>query len=221
FCEVYGMTETAPVQTLNPSSRYKPGFVGVPVPGTEVRIVNAETLEQLPVGETGEIIVTGPQVMQGYLAAPEATKTALREIDGRTWMFTGDVGFFDSEGYLKVCDRSKDMLIVGGYKVFSVEVETKLRALPFIAMCAVVGRPDTARPGNDIVQLYVQRLPNDTAPEAQREEEILAFCRQTLSPYKVPKEIFFVEAVPLTSVGKIDKKALRSRANTQTQLAAG
>lgn len=211
FCEVYGMTETAPVQTLNPASRFKPGFVGIPLPGTEVRIVQSETHETLPLGEVGEIVVSGPQVMSGYLALPEATGTALREIDGRTWMFTGDVGFMDQEGYVKVCDRSKDMLIVGGYKVFSVELESKLQALPFVALCAVVGRPDKARPGNDIVQLYVQRRPDDEPTAATREEEILNFCRTNMSPYKVPKEIHFVETIPLTSVGKIDKKALRQR----------
>lgn len=211
FCEVYGMTETSPVQTLNPSTRFKPGFVGVPVPGTEVRIVHGTTSASLGTGEVGEIIVSGPQVMVGYLANAEASATALREIDGRTWMFTGDVGFMDEDGYIKVCDRSKDMLIVGGYKVFSVEVEGKLQGLPFIAMCAVVGRPDEARPGNDVVQLYVQLRAGDTAAAGQREAEILGFCRENLAPYKVPKEIIFIDAIPLTSVGKIDKKALRKR----------
>jgi long-chain acyl-CoA synthetase len=211
FCEVYGMTETAPVQTLNPAERFKPGFVGLPLPGTEVRIVDRDTLASVAPGEVGEIAASGPQLMAGYLNLPEASAEALREIDGRTFMLTGDVGFMDGEGYVKVCDRSKDMLIVGGYKVFSVELENKLQTLPFIALCAVVGRPDQARPGNDVVQLYVQRTPDDPASPAEREEEIVAFCRVNLSPYKVPKEIFFVDAIPLTSVGKLDKKALRRR----------
>src|SRR5690606_6929421 len=163
FCEVYGMTETSPVQTLNPSTRFKPGWVGIPLPGTDLCIVDAETgTEALPLGQVGEVIVTGPQVMQGYLAAPDASALALRERDGKLWMYTGDIGFLDEDGYLKICDRSKDMLIVGGYKVFSVEVETKLAEVPFVAMSAVVGKPDTARPGNDIVQLYVQVRPGTT-----------------------------------------------------------
>jgi long-chain acyl-CoA synthetase len=209
-CEVYGMTETGPVQTMNPPMRFKPGFVGIPLPGTQVRIVDPQTLASLPPGQVGEIVVTGPQVMVGYLSPPGANAAALREIDGRTWMFTGDVGFMDDDGYLKICDRSKDMLNVGGYKVFSVEVENKLQSLPFVAMCAVVGAPDEQRPGHDTVQLFVQRKPGDTATETERGLEIIAFCRANMAPYKVPKEVFFVDAIPLTSVGKIDKKKLRA-----------
>ncbi|HET8706754.1 MAG TPA: AMP-binding protein [Pseudomonadales bacterium] len=210
FCEVYGMTETSPIQTLNPAGRFKPGYVGVPVPGTEVRIVDVETgTREMPLGEPGEIIVSGPQVMRGYFAMPDATEKALRQFQGKTWMYTGDIGFMDEDGYVKVCDRSKDMLIVGGYKVFSVEVESKLRELDFIEQCAVVGRPDPARPGNEIVQLYVQLRGKPALTEEELKQRITQFCRENMSPYKVPKEIFFIEAIPLTSVGKIDKKALR------------
>ncbi len=209
FCEVYGMTETSPVQTLNPANAFKPGFVGIPLPGTDLRIVDPETGDNLELGSPGEVVVAGPQVMTGYLAMPEATADALQEYQGQRWMHTGDIGFLDDEGYLKICDRSKDMLIVGGYKVFSVEVESKLQALPFVEMSAVVGRPDTDRPGNDVVQVYIQRNdsepPNDEAQKAQ----IIEYCRANMAPYKVPKEIFFVDAIPLTSVGKIDKKSLR------------
>jgi long-chain acyl-CoA synthetase len=209
FAEVYGMTETSPVQTLNPGQRLKPGYAGVPVPGTEVRIVDAETGRSLAIDEPGEIIASGPQVMRGYLNMPEASSQALREIDGKTFMFTGDIGFMDSDGYVKICDRSKDMLIVGGYKVFSVEVENKLLELDEIAACAVVGRPDEARPGNEVVQLHVQLAPGHAGDDALR-ARITAFCRDKMAPYKVPKEIFFPEVLPLTSVGKIDKKALRA-----------
>ena len=210
FCEVYGMTETSPVQTLNPAQKFKPGFVGIPLPGTDLRIMDAENGDtEMPLGEPGEVVVAGPQVMQGYMAAPEANARALRERDGRVWMYTGDIGFLDKDGYLKICDRSKDMLIVGGYKVFSVEVETKLQELPFVAMSAVVGRPDTERPGNDIVQLYVQVRPGTELNEAEMRESITDFCRANMAPYKVPREIHFLEVLPLTSVGKIDKKALR------------
>ena len=211
FCEVYGMTETSPVQTINPATRFKPGSVGIPLPGTEVRIVDAETgTGPLTHGEAGEIIISGPQVMKGYLALPQANEKALRQIDGRVWMFTGDIGVMDEEGYVRICDRSKDMLIVGGYKVFSVEVENRIQALDWVAMCAVVGKPDSQRPGNDIVQLYVQRMPDEQRDEMVLREELIRHSREQLSPYKVPKEIFFTDAIPLTSVGKIDKKALRA-----------
>ncbi|EKF73555.1 AMP-dependent synthetase and ligase [Alcanivorax hongdengensis A-11-3] len=217
FFEVYGMTETSPVLTLNPARRIKVGCVGIPLPGTDVRIVDAEDgVTEMPLGEAGEIVATGPQVMKGYLAMPDATAKALREHDGRVWMHTGDIGVMDDEGYIRVCDRSKDMLIVGGYKVFSVEVENRVQALPWVALCAVVGRPDEARPGNDVVQLFVQ-LQGEPGDQPTRRQELEDYCRANLSPYKVPREIFFVDEIPLTSVGKLDKKALRANNNAAPQ----
>ncbi|MBQ24976.1 MAG: AMP-binding protein [Alcanivorax sp.] len=213
FCEVYGMTETSPVITLNPASHFKEAHVGIPLPGTDVRIVDAEDgTRPMPQGEAGEIIASGPQVMQGYLAMPEASRKALRVMDGQTWMHTGDIGVMDEDGFIRVCDRSKDMLIVGGYKVFSVEVESKVQSLPWVAMCAVVGRPDHDRPGNDVVQLYIQRMPDNQASESDLKAELSTFYKANMSPYKVPREVFFIDAIPLTSVGKIDKKALRQTA---------
>jgi len=179
----------------------------------EVRIVDVETGErELPCGETGEIITSGPQVMKGYLNLPEESARALRHRDGTTWMYTGDVGFLDEEGYLHLCDRAKDMLIVGGFKVFSVEVEDKLAALDCVAQSAVVGAPDPQRSGSEIVHLFVQRSPQaaDTDPDALR-QQITDFCRTHMSAYKVPKVIEFIDALPLTAVGKIDKKVLRER----------
>lgn len=214
FCEVYGMTETAPVQTLNPAEAFKPGFVGIPLPGTDLRIVDPDDKNrELPIGEPGEVVVAGPQVMKGYLNLPEATQDVIEERYGKRWMHTGDIGYLDDEGYLKICDRSKDMLIVGGYKVFSVEIENKLQALEFVEMSAVVGREDEERPGNDIVQVYIQRSNaghgNSDLSEAEQRQAVIDFCRENMAPYKVPKEVLFVDAIPLTSVGKIDKKALR------------
>lgn len=218
YCEVYGMTETSPVQTLNPAERFKPGFVGVPLPGTDLRIVDPKDpkLEML-MGEPGEVAVAGPQVMQGYLGSNEANKKALVELDGKIWMLTGDVGFLDNDGYLKICDRSKDMLIVGGYKVFSVEVENKLQELPFVAMSAVVGTPDSKRPGNDVVNLFVQPEADPGISEQAMKNQILAFCRENMAPYKVPKVVEFINALPLTSVGKINKKELRTMAQAQCE----
>ena len=127
-------------------------------------------------------------------------------------MYTGDIGYMDEEGYVYVCDRAKDMLVVGGYKVFSVEVEDKLQALDCVASSAVIGTADAARPGNDVVNLYVELTPAAAKRDpAGVEKEILAFCRQNMAPYKVPKVLRFIEQIPLTSVGKIDKKALRAR----------
>lgn len=211
LCEVYGMTESSPLLTMNPPGRTKVGTVGVPVPGTDIKIVDVETgTIEMPVGEPGEIIARGPQIMKGYLDLPEATKGTLREFNGKTWLYTGDVGKFDEQGYITICDRNKDMLIVGGYKVFSVEVEGKLKEVPFIDLSALIGLPDPQRIGSQIVKLYVQL----TAEAKQKDQEklkaeIIDFCRTNMAPYKVPKIVEFIDQMPLTAVGKIDKKALR------------
>ncbi len=213
LCEVYGMTESSPLLTSNPPSRPKTGSVGIPVVGTDVRLVDTETgTKEVALGEPGEIIARGPQIMKGYLNLPEASAQTVREFDGHKYLYTGDVAVMDDEGYLTICDRNKDMLIVGGYKVFSVEVESKLKELSFIELCALIGEKDPQRPGNDIVALHVQLNAEGKArPQAEVEQEIMTFCRTTMAPYKVPKKVFFHDALPLTAVGKLDKKALRAK----------
>ena len=209
--DVFGMTETGPCHVGHPLDPYKLGSVGVPLPGTDLKIMDVETgTREMPMGEPGEIATSGPQVMKGYLGLPEESARALREIDGRRYMFTGDVGYLDEDGYVFLCDRAKDMLVVGGFKVFSVEVEDKLKAHPDVAESAVVGAPDAARPGNDIVHLFVQKAPDSEGDDGQVAGRILDWFRANMAPYKVPKHIHFVEAIPLTPVGKIDKKAMRA-----------
>lgn len=212
FCEAYGLTETSPMLTINPPGRTKPGSVGPPVPGTDIKIVDAETGDQeMPTGEAGELIAHGPQVFGGYLGLPEESKKALREFEGKTYFYTGDIAKMDEEGYVTICDRSKDMLIVGGFKVFSVEVESKLKALDEVELSAVIGTPDEKRPGNDVVNLYVQLSESAKAKdEAAVKDSILAFCREHMAAYKVPKKIHIIDAIPLTPIGKVDKKALRN-----------
>ena len=210
--DVFGMTETGPVHVSNPPGRSVPSSVGIPVPGADTRIVDLETgTQEMPFGEPGEIITSGPQVMKGYLNLPEESANSLRHWRGKTWMYTGDVGYMDEEGYIYLCDRAKDMLIVGGFKVFSVEVEDKMQSMDQIATTALIGQPDANRPGNDIVHLYVEpTLAAKTLDKAELEANILAFCREHMAPYKVPKVIHIIDAIPLTAVGKIDKKALRA-----------
>ncbi len=212
--DLFGMTETGPVHVGSPHKRSKAGSVGIPVPGADTRIVDLETgTREMPFGEAGEIVTSGPHVMKGYRNLPAETATALREWRGKTWMYTGDVGYMDDEGYIYLCDRAKDMLIVGGFKVFSVEVEDKLKALDLIAESAVVGTPNERRPGNDVVNLYVEltQAAKDRT-QAAVIDEIREFCKANMAPYKVPKVIRIVDAIPLTPVGKVDKKVLRERA---------
>ncbi|MDX2447842.1 MAG: AMP-binding protein [Desulfobacterales bacterium] len=210
--EVYGMTETSPILTMNPARGIKKiGSVGIPVQSTRIKLVDIETgTREVPVGEEGELIAHGPQVMKGYLNKPEETAHALRDFQGEKWLYTGDVANMDADGFFSIADRVKDMLIVGGYKVFSREVEEKLYQLPDVEFCAVVGVPNADRPGNDIVKLVIQRSTQaqDKDPEVFK-EEIAAFCKEKMAPYKIPKIIEFIDAIPLTAVGKVDKKALR------------
>jgi long-chain acyl-CoA synthetase len=210
--EVYGMTETSPLITGNPHlGQKKIGTVGLPLPNTRVKLADLETGSlEVPWGEEGELIIQGPQVMKGYLNRPEETAHALREFQGEVWMHTGDVARMDEAGYFTLVDRAKDMLNVGGFKVFSREVEEKLYDHPAVDLCAIIGVPNPQRPGSELVKLVVQRSPAaKDRPEETLKQDILNFARENLSPYKVPKIIEFVDSLPLTPVGKVDKKALR------------
>jgi acyl-CoA synthetase (AMP-forming)/AMP-acid ligase II len=212
--EVYGMTETSPLVTMNPRFGLKKiGSVGIPMPSTRVRLVDLDTRSRpAPVGEEGELIVAGPQVMRAYLNKPEETGIALREHDGETWMHTGDIARMDEDGFFYIVDRAKDMLSVGGFKVFSREVEEKLYEHPAIELCAIIGLPNPKRPDSEIVKLVLQLSAafKDRNPE-QVKEDILSFSRENFAPYKAPKVIEIVDSIPLTPVGKVDKKALRSQ----------
>lgn len=211
FSDVFGMTETGPCYIVHPVSHYKIGSVGIPLPGADVRIMDVETgLIEMPLGEPGEIVTSGPQIMKGYLGLPDESARALREIDGVRHMYSGDVGYMDDDGYIFLCDRAKDMLVVGGFKVFSVEIEDKLMAHPDVAQSAIVGAPDAKRPGNDIVHLFVQRSSDSDGSNADAESRLLTWVRANMAPYKVPKQFHFLDEIPLTPVGKIDKKKMRA-----------
>lgn len=207
-CDLFGMTESGPVHTMNPPGHRKSGSVGIPVGGVDIRIVEIGRPNRcVPLNEPGEIMVYSPSLMLGYLNMERETVKAMPLVDGRCWLMTGDVARMDEDGYLFLCDRAKDMLIVGGFKVFSTEIEEKLLGLPCIDQIAIVGCSDNARPGNDKVCAVV------VAAKGFSEEAVKvaigAFSREQMAPYKAPKDFKFKEALPLTSVGKIDKKQLR------------
>ena len=208
--ELYGMTETSPVSTMNPSRGPKKlGTVGMPFLNTDVKMVNPGTREEVPVGEPGEICVKGPLVMMGYFNKPEETKVA---IDDDGYMHTGDVGIMDEQGYIRIVDRTKDMIIVGGFKVFSSKVEDTLSSHPAIALIALIGRENPDRPGSEIVTAYIQRDPayDFGGDEGALKEDIINFAKEKCSPYEVPKNVEFLDEIPLTAVGKVDKKELRA-----------
>ncbi len=201
--EGYGQTEAGPVLAFNPQHGLrKPGSVGIAAPETVIEIVDTVSgMTRLPVGETGEIRARGPQIMSGYRNLPEETAAALR--DG--WLYTGDIGEFDAEGYLYIRDRKKDMAIVGGYNVYPREIDEVLFAHPDVLEAASVGVPDAYR--GEVIRAFVVARP-DRQPTV---EDLAAHCRANLAKYKVPASIEIVASLPKTPVGKVDKKTLRSR----------
>ncbi len=207
--ELYGMTELSPVATMNPSKgKRKLGTVGMPIQNVDLKIVDPETEKAVPLGEPGEIWVKGPLVMQGYYNKPEETKKTITP-DG--YMKTGDVGIMDKDGYIRIVDRTKDMLIVGGFKVFSSKVEDTLTEHPAIGSMAIIGEPNPDRPGSEIVNAYIQLDPDykyDGNEEALK-EDIINFAKDKCAPYEIPKKIHIIKELPLTAVGKVDKKLLR------------
>ncbi len=198
--EGYGCTESSALISAQPVDERRLGSVGKPVPGVEVRIEGPDG-EALPAGQDGEICVRGPVVMQGYWNSPQATAEVVR--DG--WFHTGDVGHLDDEGWLYVVDRLKDLIIRNGFNVYPRDVEDALLAHPEVVAAAVVGRPDP-RVGEEVVA-FVQLAPGSTLSE----DDVRDHAKQHLSGAKYPREVRIVDGIPLTSVLKTDRKALRAR----------
>jgi len=196
--EGYGMTEASPVVSSNPYGASRLGTVGIPVPSTEVRIITEEG-EVLPLGAIGEIQVRGPQVMKGYYKKPEETAKTITA-DG--WLNTGDIGMLDSDGYLSIVDRKKDMILVSGFNVYPNEIEDVVAMHPKVLESAAVGIP--SEKSGECVKVFVVK--ND---KSLSEEELIRHCRENLTGYKVPKEVEFREELPKTNVGKILRRALK------------
>jgi long-chain acyl-CoA synthetase len=203
--ETYGLTETTTCIAAPPFNGVKKvGSVGIPIMDTDVRIVDPDTGEPLPVGEPGEIVVSGPQVFSGYHRQQQETENVLEN----GWFHTGDVGILDEDGYLSIVDRIKDMVNVSGFKVFTRVVDEVLVEHPDIAMAATIGLPDAKRPGSEIVASAVVLKPGKSGSE-ELKKEITTYLQQKLAPYKIPRRIEFVEQLPLSNVGKVLKKDLR------------
>jgi long-chain acyl-CoA synthetase len=199
----YGLTETAALISSSPIGRERAGSVGLPVPGTEVRLEDDEGNE-VATGEVGEICARSPGVMKGYWNAPEVTREALR--DG--WLHTGDLGYRDSDGYLYIVDRKKDLIIRGGFNVYPRDIEDALLEHPAVQTAGVIGRPDP-RHGEEIVAFVSLRPGAELAGH-----ELVDWARQRIGGYKYPREVVVIDTVPLTPVGKVDRKALRTRLAT-------
>jgi long-chain acyl-CoA synthetase len=195
----YGLTETAALISSNPVGRERAGSVGMPIPGTEVRILD-EQGQEVPAGEVGEICARSAAVMRGYWRSPEVTGEALQ--DG--WLHTGDMGYQDADGYLYIVDRKKDLIIRGGFNVYPRDVEDALVEHPAVQSAGVVGRPDP-KLGEEVVAFV------SLHPEAKLSgPDLVQWARQRIGGYKYPREVAIIDAIPLTAVGKVDRKALRA-----------
>jgi long-chain acyl-CoA synthetase len=198
--EGYGLTESAAVLTTNPPGRRRVGSVGLPIPGVELRIVDDDDAE-LPTGTDGEICGRSPGIMQGYWHDDEETARTLRA----GWLHTGDIGHLDDDGYLYIVDRKKDVIIRGGFNVYPRDVEDVLLEHPAVAMAGVVGTPHPTL-GEEPVAFVALHPGHDADPA-----ELVEFARARLAATKYPRDVRVVDAIPLTSVGKLDRKALRAR----------
>ncbi len=200
--EAYGLTEASPAVTINPMNHTeRRGSIGLPVPSTEVSIRDDQG-QEVPVGAPGELCVKGPQVMKGYWNRPEETARVMTA-DG--FLQTGDVAEIDEAGFIRVVDRKKDMILVSGFNVYPNEIEEVVSKHPGVLEVGAVGTPD-ARTGEAIKVAVVKKDPNLTA------EEVIAFCRRSLTGYKVPHHIEFREELPKTNIGKVLRRALREEA---------
>ena len=210
--EGLGITEGSVLLMQNPrKGPNKIGTVGIPIQSTRVKLMDLnDGIKEVPIGEGGEIVVSAPQLFTGYHNNPKESAHALRTFQGKKWFYTGDVARMDEDGYFTIVDRAKDMINVSGYKVFSREVEEILTEHPAVDSCAIVGMPDPDRPGSELVKALIQLSKNYQNKErVELKLNILEFFRENMSPYKKPKIIKFVDQLPLTAVGKVDKKALR------------
>ena len=199
ICEGYGLTETSPVASVNPIEHIQIGTIGIPVPSTQFKVINDDG-QDLAQGEIGELCIKGPQVMKGYWQRPEATAEV---IDAQGWFKTGDIGLVQEDGYIRIVDRKKDMILVSGFNVYPNELEDVLASLPGVLQCAAIGVPDEK--SGEAIKLFVVVKPG----ESLTKEQVMKHMHDNLTGYKRPKAVEFRDSLPTTNVGKILRRELR------------
>ncbi len=210
--EGYGLSETSPVTHVNPiAGGGKNGTIGLPISDTDSRVVDSESRKPVPVGQEGELAIRGPQVMKGYWNNPNETDMVLK--DG--WFYTGDIAVMDPDGYFKIVDRKKDLIISAGMNIFPREIEEVLHQHPKIVEAAVIGIPSDIR--DEVVKAFVVLKPGESLGKA----DLVAFCKDKLSHFKMPREIEFVQELPKSAVGKVLKRVLRDEAAKKRGKTAG
>ncbi|PAU64146.1 long-chain fatty acid--CoA ligase [Pseudomonas sp. PIC25] len=199
ICEGYGMTETSPVVSVNPFQNIQVGTIGIPLPSTQCKVIDDEG-NDLPMGAIGELCVKGPQVMKGYWQRQEATDDILTA-DG--WLKTGDIAVIQDDGYMRIVDRKKDMILVSGFNVYPNELEDVLATLPGVLQCAAIGVPDEK--SGEAIKVFVVVKPG----ESLTKEQVMEHMRANVTGYKVPRSVEFRDSLPTTNVGKILRRELR------------
>jgi fatty-acyl-CoA synthase len=215
YGEGYGMSETNAATHMNPPDRSKKQCLGVPIFDVDARVVDPNTLQELPPGETGEIIVSGPQVMVGYWKNPDATRDAFVEIDGKRFLRTGDLGQTDAEGYFFFVDRLKRMINAAGFKVWPAEVEALLYQHPAIQEACIIAAKDAKR--GETVKAFVV-LKKDAVGKVS-EQEVIDWSHANMAAYKIPRIVEFVEALPKSGTGKVMWRALQEQENARSTAA--
>ncbi|MCK9754908.1 long-chain-fatty-acid--CoA ligase FadD1 [Pseudomonas syringae pv. syringae] len=198
-CEGYGMTETSPVATVNPAQDVQMGSIGIPVPSTLCKVID-DAGNELAFGETGELCIKGPQVMKGYWQRQEATDEM---IDSEGWLKTGDIAIIQPDGYIRIVDRKKDMILISGFNVYPNELEDVLATLPGVLQCAAIGVPDEK--SGETIKVFVVAKPGVTLTK----DKVMEHMRANLTGYKVPRSVEFRDVLPTTNVGKILRRELR------------
>lgn len=199
ICEGFGMTETSPVVSVNPFGGIQIGTIGIPMPSTQCKVIDDEG-NDLPMGAIGELCVKGPQVMKGYWQRQDATDEIL-SVDG--WLKTGDIGIIQEDGYLRIVDRKKDMILVSGFNVYPNELEDVLATLPGVLQCAAIGVPDEK--SGEAIKLFVVVKPGESVTK----EQVMQHMHDNVTGYKRPKTVEFRDSLPTTNVGKILRRELR------------
>lgn len=215
--EGFGMSETLTVTHVNPLlGENRAGSVGLPVPDTDCRIVSLDDGKtEVPVGEVGELIMAGPQVMKGYYKMPTETSNTLREMDGKKWVYSGDIARMDEDGYFYIVDRKKDMVLIGGFNVYPTQIEKVIRMHDDVLEAAVAGIPHPTKEGQEALKAWIVLKPGATITE----QELVDLCKKHLAPHEIPHRYAFIAELPKTAVGKTLRRELvrmeREAARTQ------
>ena len=204
--EGFGMSEAPTATHVNPIYKEnRPGSIGLPLPEMDMRIVNLDDGEtDVPVGEAGELVMAGPNVMVGYHGMVEETQNVLREVDGKRWLYTGDIARMDEDGYFYIVDRKKDMVLIGGYNVYPTAVENAIAGHPDVLEVGVAGIPHPERVGQEALKAWIVCKPGHELDQG----DIISFLGEKLGPYEIPRRIAFIDELPKTAVGKTLRREL-------------